>query len=107
MEGISINVGTAALGRPAGTKLRRFVGKSHAEILQQQLVPENASRQDPTQRFCSSQILTYAALAMVPIPVPVTLRTASDSITRETPLMIMLMPTRVPIAHAELDGHWT
>ena len=35
----------------------------------------------------------------------VTLRTANDSITRVTPLMIMLTPTRTPIAQAELDGH--
>lgn len=34
-----------------------------------------------------------------------TLRTANDSITRLTPLMIMLTPTKTPIAHAELDGH--
>ncbi len=33
------------------------------------------------------------------------LRTASDIITRATPLKIMLMPTSVPIAQAELDGH--
>ena len=32
-------------------------------------------------------------------------RTASDSMMRVTPLMIMLIPTSVPIAHAELDGH--
>jgi hypothetical protein len=37
--------------------------------------------------------------------VSATLRTANDSITRVTPLMIMLTPTSVPIAHAELDGH--
>jgi hypothetical protein len=35
----------------------------------------------------------------------VTLRTANDSITRVTPLMIMLTPTKVPIAQPELDGH--
>jgi len=35
----------------------------------------------------------------------VNLRTANDSITRVTPLMIMLTPTRTPIAQAELDGH--
>ena len=35
----------------------------------------------------------------------VTLRTANDSITRVTPLMIMLTPTRTPIAQAELIGH--
>ena len=34
-----------------------------------------------------------------------TFRTASDSITRVTPLIIMLTPTSVPIAQAELDGH--
>ena len=33
------------------------------------------------------------------------LRTANDSITRATPLMIMLTPTKVPIAQTELDGH--
>ena len=35
----------------------------------------------------------------------VTLRTANDSITRVRPLMIMLTPTKVPIAQPELDGH--
>ena len=35
----------------------------------------------------------------------VTLRTANDSITRVTPLMIMLTPTRMPIAQKELNGH--
>jgi hypothetical protein len=35
----------------------------------------------------------------------VTLRTANDSITRVAPLMIMLTPTRTPIAQAELIGH--
>ena len=35
----------------------------------------------------------------------VALRTANDSITRVTPLMIMLTPTKMPIAQAELDGH--
>ncbi len=35
----------------------------------------------------------------------VTLRTANDSITRVTPLMIMLTPTRIPIAQKELNGH--
>jgi len=37
--------------------------------------------------------------------VSIALRTANDIITRATPLKIMLMPTRVPIAQAELDGH--
>ena len=32
-------------------------------------------------------------------------RTANANINRVTPLMIMLMPTNVPIAHLELDGH--
>lgn len=36
---------------------------------------------------------------------PEALRSAIDNITRATPLMIMLMPTSVPIAQAELDGH--
>src|SRR5215470_13468454 len=31
------------------------------------------------------------------------LRTANESITRVTPLIIMLTPTNVPIAHAELE----
>ena len=35
----------------------------------------------------------------------VALRTANESITRVTPLMIKLMPTSVPITQAELDGH--
>jgi len=35
----------------------------------------------------------------------VTLRTANDNINRVMPLMIMLTPTRVPIAQLELDGH--
>ena len=33
------------------------------------------------------------------------LRIANDSVTRVSPQMIMLTPTKVPIAHAELDGH--
>jgi hypothetical protein len=37
--------------------------------------------------------------------VSVAFRTADDSITRVTPLTIMLTPTKVPIAQAELDGH--
>jgi hypothetical protein len=37
--------------------------------------------------------------------VSVALRTVSDTITRVTPLMIMLTPTSVPIAQIELDGH--
>ena|SRR5215469_3837281 len=36
-----------------------------------------------------------------------TRRTASDSMIRVTPLMIMLMPTSVPTAHTELDGQCT
>ena len=39
--------------------------------------------------------------------VSVALRTANDSITRVTPLTIMLTPTSVPIAQAELDGHFS
>ncbi len=35
----------------------------------------------------------------------VALRTASDSITRVMPLMIMLTPTKMPIAQTELNGH--
>jgi hypothetical protein len=30
---------------------------------------------------------------------------AKDKITRDTPLRIMLTPTKVPISQAELDGH--
>jgi hypothetical protein len=56
------------------------------------------------KRFLTSTL--YAALAMVPVPDAVTLRTASESITRETPLIIILTPTRMPIAQTELDGHW-
>jgi hypothetical protein len=41
----------------------------------------------------------YAGCAVI-------LRTASDNITPVTPLMIMLTPTSVPIAQAELDGQW-
>jgi len=33
--------------------------------------------------------------------------TASESISRVTPLMIMLIPTSVPIAHTELEGQCT
>ena len=32
-------------------------------------------------------------------------RTASESTSRETPLNNMLMPRRMPITHAALDGH--
>jgi hypothetical protein len=37
----------------------------------------------------------------------VSLRTAIDSMTRVNPLIIMLIPTSVPMAQAELDGHCT
>jgi hypothetical protein len=47
--------------------------------------------------------LIYAA-NLVGISV-VALRTASDMATRVMPLKIMLTPTRVPIAQAELEGH--
>jgi hypothetical protein len=43
-------------------------------------------------------ITTYAATV-------VALRTANESITRVTPLMIILTPTKVPMAQIELDGH--
>jgi hypothetical protein len=33
------------------------------------------------------------------------LRADNDNMTRVTPLMIMLTPTRTPIAQAVLDGH--
>ena len=44
----------------------------------------------------------YAALGR--LVVSVSFRIPSDIITRATPLMIMLTPTKVPIAQAELDG---
>src|SRR5579864_1810493 len=48
----------------------------------------------------------YAALVLgISLGVATTLRTASDRETRAIPLKIMLTPTRVPIAQAELDGH--
>jgi len=50
-------------------------------------------------RYMDSSGHSYAAAAAA------TLRTAKESITLETPLMIMLTPTSVPIAHAELAGH--
>jgi len=58
----------------------------------------------PREGGCQSVWFTwnnscYATAAAV-------LRTANDSITRATPLMIMLTPTKVPIAQTELDGHW-
>jgi hypothetical protein len=51
---------------------------------------------------CWILIAGYAAFGMV--AGGVNRRTAIDIITRLTPLMIMLIPTRVPIAQAELDG---
>ncbi len=57
-----------------------------------------------TPRVGREQQRFYAALGSW--PVAVSLRTASDIITRATPLMIMLTPTSVPIAQAELDGQW-
>lgn len=33
------------------------------------------------------------------------LRTAKENITRVTPLIIILTPTKVPIAQTELEGH--
>jgi hypothetical protein len=50
--------------------------------------------------FCFDLKLSYAKL-------PATFRTASDSMIRVTPLIIMLIPTSVPIAHTELDGQCT
>jgi len=38
-------------------------------------------------------------------PTAATLRTANENITRVKPLIIMLTPTNVPIAHIELEGH--
>jgi len=64
--------------------------------------------------FCASQLLCadsrfqhlYAANDVgADAADPVARRTVNDSITRESPLMIMLTPTSVPIAHNELDGH--
>ncbi len=51
-----------------------------------------------SQLSVASNACNYAIAA-------VALRTANDSITRVTPLMIMLTPTNVPIAQTELDGH--
>ena len=39
-------------------------------------------------------------------PTAATLRTDNDNITRVRPLIIMLTPTKTPIAHTALDGHW-
>ena len=36
---------------------------------------------------------------------PASLRTANDIITRVMPLIIMLTPTKTPIAQTELEGH--
>jgi hypothetical protein len=47
----------------------------------------------------------YAAFAGGNSMADVARRTANDSMTRLNPLMIRLAPTKVPIAHAELEGH--
>jgi hypothetical protein len=53
--------------------------------------------------LASQPSVDYAAnLVVVSV---VTLRTASDMATRVMPLKIMLTPTRVPMAQAELEGH--
>jgi len=49
----------------------------------------------PAQPFANASHASTAA----------TLRTANENITRVTPLIIMLTPTRVPIAQTELEGH--
>lgn len=59
---------------------------------------KNVSATIPNSPCSPSDQTTYAAAA-------VALRTASESITRVTPLIIMLTPTKVPIAQTELDGH--
>jgi len=56
------------------------------------------TRTDLIQHLPRQQVENYATAV-------VTLRTANDSITRVTPLMIMLTPTRMPIAQKELNGH--
>jgi hypothetical protein len=47
----------------------------------------------------------FAYAASFCVTTSVALRSANDIITRVIPLMIMLTPTSVPIAHTELDGH--
>jgi len=61
-------------------------------------VKEPRTRTDLIQHLPRQQVENYATAV-------VTLRTANDSITRVTPLMIMLTPTRMPIAQKELNGH--
>src|SRR6266851_9775365 len=54
----------------------------------------------------TAQLTNHAALnGDTEANAAVALRTANDSSSRVTPLMIRLTPTRVPIAQAELDGH--
>jgi hypothetical protein len=60
--------------------------------------PRASRRQLPVRLWVALKSDSYATAAAV-------LRTANDSINRETPLMIILTPTNVPIAQAELDGH--
>src|ERR1700731_3275572 len=73
-----------------------FTGHRHAEA------------SHPSSRRCarspSNVAATHYAASFDEI-VSVALGTAKDSITRVTPLIIMLTPTSVPIAQAELDGH--
>jgi hypothetical protein len=61
----------------------------------------STSRSKTTDDLAASStgldVSSYAAAA--------TLRTANDNITRVTPLMIMLTPTKTPIAQTALDGH--
>jgi hypothetical protein len=68
----------------------------------QPVIPSNARDLGFSVQRIKAGRRTYAAIA---VGDEVAFRTASDSITRVTPLMIMLTPTRTPIAHAELDGH--
>ena len=73
--------------RSSGTKGRSFVPSPAARRFVQ------------VSHHAFEATATYAAAAA-------TLRTVKEIITRERPLIIMLTPTSVPIAHAELAGHF-
>ncbi len=61
--------------------------------------------QTPPRRSARQMRGLYAASDDGGDMTSVALRTANDIITRAMPLKIRLTPTRVPMAHAELDGH--
>jgi hypothetical protein len=82
-------ISVATGGRTAGFLCRRLYRSDESSFS-----PIRDSLRNPHALLFRT---THAAAA--------TLRTANENITRVTPLIIMLTPISVPIAHTELEGH--